>query len=512
MNTDSSPNRPLRAWVWYCNEASIAAGKISVLAVVEVFSAVGLHWWLMLHFDWPILSLITLIAAPILLLRSPESVKHGVDMLRRCESYKEKDLALWKVIAIFLIATTMTFIFIYAISQQSLQSHVGWALYWRAGVLGAIAGVGAVAGLGGLLLVVVLFTLFGRLRLGNFSHYGVIAVEVAVLCMVVGVIVIVGKNAGFSAGLSAGLGAVLGMIATKPFGVGVFANMIFFIPFRALKLLFLAIPIRLAATLLHVPQGIANMAQNWRETLVVIDLMHPPELLPDAGRVDSLFTVIGIWRSMKAEHLVMESLKLIFIFAWYLPALAYRWSLKASAWLWWPLVLALTPPLQGLDRQGRRERTAITISGALAFPLLLPVVVLAWLAVSLWPDSSDWMALWPEVGTPVKVMLPFLTPPAIGLRYALLWLVPLLAIALWWRRTNLCAAWNNVLGSPKACRELNPDEEKRYLEQSAGLERLRLILIFAVFILGEAFALSFAHSKYPYLVERLVWPWVLQWL
>ena len=81
MNTPPNPDEtqtpPARLWVWHCTEDSIAAGQISALAALETLCAVGLYGWLSFRFEWHWFSMVGLIAAPMLLLRSEESVELG---------------------------------------------------------------------------------------------------------------------------------------------------------------------------------------------------------------------------------------------------------------------------------------------------------------------------------------------------------------------------------------------------------------------------------------------------
>ena len=125
MDTGSPPPpTPPRAWVWHCSDASIAAGQISVLAVAETFAAVGLYWWLALHFDWPWLSLIGIIAAPMLLLRSPESVEMGVKMLRRSAEHMRRDPERWEVVLFNLIVALVSALVTYFVAVAWLPSHI----------------------------------------------------------------------------------------------------------------------------------------------------------------------------------------------------------------------------------------------------------------------------------------------------------------------------------------------------------------------------------------------------
>jgi hypothetical protein len=77
----SSLRKPARGWVWHSTDASIAAGQISLLSVLETFFALGLYGWLAFHFEHQWWLLISAVAAPIILLRSLESEQLGVKIL-----------------------------------------------------------------------------------------------------------------------------------------------------------------------------------------------------------------------------------------------------------------------------------------------------------------------------------------------------------------------------------------------------------------------------------------------
>ena len=65
-------------WVWWSTEESFERGTISVLACAEVAAGIGLYWWLIPSwFETNLHLLISVFVAPLLLLRSPESVDKG---------------------------------------------------------------------------------------------------------------------------------------------------------------------------------------------------------------------------------------------------------------------------------------------------------------------------------------------------------------------------------------------------------------------------------------------------
>ncbi len=100
-NSPADPEKPQLSWVWRCTDASIAAGQISMLAALETLIAVGVYWWLALHFDWPWMAFLSMFAAPILLLRSKESITLGVKLLRSYWDTKEKEISRRDQIIVF---------------------------------------------------------------------------------------------------------------------------------------------------------------------------------------------------------------------------------------------------------------------------------------------------------------------------------------------------------------------------------------------------------------------------
>ncbi|HAB15910.1 MAG TPA: hypothetical protein PLX89_20700 [Verrucomicrobiota bacterium] len=74
---------PDRTWVWHSSLNPRDAGRVSVLACVETVGAVVLYWWMALQFNKHWLLLSSVFVAPLLLLRSPGSVKDGVNWFLR---------------------------------------------------------------------------------------------------------------------------------------------------------------------------------------------------------------------------------------------------------------------------------------------------------------------------------------------------------------------------------------------------------------------------------------------
>lgn len=522
MNANQSTNAPEtpppRAWVWHCTDESIAAGQISVLAVIETLAAVALYWWLSFRFEWPWFSMVGLIAAPILLLRSEKSVALGVNLLRQ---WVDRRPGFREQVSIFLIMAVAVGFAAYFPAQSWLNDKVGWSVYWQMGIIFSaailLAGVGITAcqfngarTYSGMLSTIIAFIILLAAIKASFGIFIFALVEtlsgtfggvwetlsfdillclIALLCATLGTV-------GFSE-------RFLTVVMTILFGLTL-----------SLGGLLHALFIRWFATLRYFFNGLQQLPHNWRENLGIIDFTHAPELLPQASKVSKLFSIAGLRHRITNEGGIEKVTLIVLLAAWYFPALAYRWSLKASAWLWWPLALALTPPFEGLDGYARRDRAAIVSRGAWSKLLLFGLTVLVpWLLLSWHPAIKDLLApVSPAMATSAETLLKLFPPPPMGLRYGLLWLAMLLGVVLAWYSHNLLAAYDKVLGSPRGYSELTPQEQQRFETQARPVERLRLWLIVVLFLLGEAVALVFAHDHNPAEIERLVWPWLLEWL
>ena len=70
-------------WVWWSTEESVERGAISVLACVEVAAGIWLYWWFIPRwFETNLHLLISVLVAPLLLLRSPTSTTRPIRSLR----------------------------------------------------------------------------------------------------------------------------------------------------------------------------------------------------------------------------------------------------------------------------------------------------------------------------------------------------------------------------------------------------------------------------------------------
>ena len=396
-----------RGWVWHATLASRAAGDVSVLACVESLFAVALYWWIAFHFQTHLHLLTSVFIAPLLLLRSPESIQTGVrwfqtDWFKDYERWPKGRQRLW-LAAVALVSGGVTYAFAHKLSQHWLPGLIGWPLFgWSAliGVLSlgiAVAVVGAVA------------------------FMGEVAGSVAGSIAGAAAGAVVGAGAGAGAGAAAVVGAGAGAVtfgvafAITNAGAGGFLETVASIvsvllagPGFAAGFVVRSLVCRVAATLRYGWAGVRQLPENWWENNGLTDLSIPPELLPGIRERDTTFALDGILKRFACEkestwRLLWPVLGVIY----FLPALVYRLNIKATAWFWWPLAFLLRP-VPKADAQGQQKQL-------LCAPLTDPIERL-WLIVSVLPvvflvvhllRLSDWFSLQgvPAVPQAFKVLL-----------------------------------------------------------------------------------------------------------
>lgn len=341
MNDLPSPEPDKKSWVFFSNPASIQAGTLSLLAVLETVVAVAVYWLIAWKWETHLHLLVSTCIAPLLLLRSDTSVQEGVEWF---DAYTQDGTKIrptgtpvrfWGIVS---LSATIAGLCVYMASHELLLGHAGWSLFGRAFLLGgtafliAVAVAGAVAiavaGAGAGVVAVLVAGAVAGAGTGAVAGVGAVAgaVAVAVAVAVVGAVV----------GAVAGTGAIAGAIA----GEGL---VIFFIPLFV-GVLLRSLAIRFTCTLRHLPLGLQAMPNNWWQILMVIDLKHPPEILPglDASHKFSFLTIRG--EAFSKQYIFNRITYIIILIIWFPPALLYRWSLKSTCWLYWPLVYLSTKP------------------------------------------------------------------------------------------------------------------------------------------------------------------------
>ena len=78
---------------------------------------------------------------------------------------------------------------------------------------------------------------------------------------------------------------------------------------------------------------------------MVNDVCYSPELLPGIGKKDSLYQASGALSWFKDSSDLVSKFISILLFIGWLPAYLYRWSIKSTAWFYFPLAILGNNPL-----------------------------------------------------------------------------------------------------------------------------------------------------------------------
>lgn len=221
--------------------------------------------------------------------------------------------------------------------------------------------------------------------------------------------------------------------------------------------------------------------------------------------------VESLWRGMSIEkNLWKKFTSIVLIAIIYLPALTYRWSLKASAWLWLPLILLPKQSLESLENVDKTRKIGRLVSGLSRFLPIVAVVVAVWLTLALLPEFTFLLNALPEkLGELVKGFGEWIQPPQIGgIRYITLWLFCGLTL-LYWRDVD------NYKTDKTSCADLTDEHDKAQFQQeltrlAGDIEKLRSFLIVTVFVWCEANSAYLFHTYNPTNANHFLAPWLLR--
>lgn len=291
-----TPNPPQKSYVWRSTEASRAAGQVSILAVVETVLSVAACWGLAQWFDMTWILFTSVALAFFVLLRSDESIAQGRD---RFIAYTNDEAPLTKTAwtLIFFIAVICAGATAWWLSIHWLNDFSGWALILRSAIVSFIVSAVGIA--------------------AAIAAAGTVAVAAVVAEAV----------AEADAAMATGAGVPAGMKV-----------LITFFPALLLGTACRAVAVRFWATLCHVHKGVPRFAKNWATLSLHTDLFTPPELIPDLP-VEHRFHFNNFCNeALSAKHLFQTTFMYITFFLFYLPSIFYRYYLKSTAWLYFPLI------------------------------------------------------------------------------------------------------------------------------------------------------------------------------
>jgi hypothetical protein len=337
-------------WIFWSTRESIDHDIPSITEIVETAIVVPLYWWIAIHFETYLLLLLSIVVAPLVLLRSDQAVALGIRWFAIWEKLWESNRLFaefetaerLKVIATgtlsLLIIVLSSFLVLPWIVSGSDQP------FWlRALVVGAqIVSAPTLASLGGM-----------AIGIGAVS-----VARIAIAIIPITVFVLTGLIAAFGGGLALALVPAAMMVglaffrwldrrrATKVIATVIIVTVVFG-PIglgTALGVFLVSLAIRILATLNYIAAGFGSLPRNFRRLVLCTSPFQEPQLIPGLGSDESKFTVTNMLHRFRERTGVEDGPPLahflFFLFSmtvWFIPAWLYRITLKSTAWFWWPL-------------------------------------------------------------------------------------------------------------------------------------------------------------------------------
>lgn len=332
--------------VLWSTPESIERGEASWLAILETILAVVAYWGIAWAFDTHFHLMISVLVAPLLLLRSPESVALGVKWF---ESYWE---ARQGGISKFFIASSVIFyILLFSVIVKFVEPtiHNDNIIAFYAILIVAPATLMSIISLfivSCLVAVDIKYVKFFSSTCYKYIYN--ISTILSMLLVLIFFIIGISMFVFGSPVINGSSGRVLAMIGFLLIGI-----LLLNTGYVALGVWLRTLAIRFAATIRHLPSGMPRVADNWRHALLVVDSHHPAELVPGLASDGERLTITAIVRSLEIGNGRLERLSgWLARIVWFVVALFYRWSVKSTCWLYLPLVY-LAWPHKGSDVDDR---------------------------------------------------------------------------------------------------------------------------------------------------------------
>jgi len=117
-------------WTLRSSPETIRAGQLSAMACAEVTVAVAIYWVIAVYWNAHFHLWASIVLAPFLLLRSPQSIALGVSTFKAYFPRGDAELRRPWIAKLggFVIGAVLA----YLCTRYWLVGHQGWSLYWRA--------------------------------------------------------------------------------------------------------------------------------------------------------------------------------------------------------------------------------------------------------------------------------------------------------------------------------------------------------------------------------------------
>ena len=336
--------------VWYSTPESRKAGKISLLACAETVLAVAASLTFAAYLSFYTQILISLIVAPLVLLRSDAAVSMAWRWFRY-DPFEEQEPSKRAECGFAIAGAILSGGAAYGLATFFLEDAEGWQAFIGGAVTAYIA-----VNLG---LAALMWAVGPAAGTAWAAAAGALAVAVAVAVAVAGVL------------------AVVGVLAVAVAG----AVVVFWGPGFALGLFVRALTCRIAGALRYLPAGVAAMPENWKRILLVTDTIAPPELLPVPPDSGPKLDLRKFWSDAMEHRDRALQLGLILVAVLVcLPSFFYRLSIKSTFWLYGPLIYLAHRPAWTQDPVQRLA----WLNTAPAFEWLRMILSCITLALTFW--------------------------------------------------------------------------------------------------------------------------------
>jgi len=335
LNSPTDANDPPKLVFWSSRE-SINKQVPSVTAVIETIVATSVYLYAAIYSElyWTLIA--SAIAAPLVLLRSEESVSLGIKWFSKWqESWSSPQEITKYSIVVATVSTGCACILSYVLLTIFFTNAEAWKLFlyswavvWTSICIGSTIQVCIVAG------VTPLGTLILALTAGAFAivaNHEIPSVAGALVGTVAVVIPVLRDINSTSAAIPA-IPETLRAITIIPIYYG-----------HMLGAFLFSIVVRICATLRCFIPGLRALPDNFRRLVFCTSPLQEPEMVPGLTRTTE-FTLRGLWQRFAEARRLDAKDKIIayLVFAptflvWFFPAWFYRLTLKSTFWFWWPL-------------------------------------------------------------------------------------------------------------------------------------------------------------------------------
>ncbi|HKZ03698.1 MAG TPA: SEC-C domain-containing protein [Pyrinomonadaceae bacterium] len=322
--------------------------RLSASAIIETVAAVTFFWWLAINYNslgWLALSAA---AAPLVLLRSEQSVNLSIKWFTAWEKKRWRDKRRYSELSRsetrihFIIAVCAGFLGGLSALVWNEKHFIDQPDYFVF-TLGLIIAWGSI----GVATTPLVFFV------GNLKEQGSRSVRWAALvsCLVAGSVI--ASKAGPLAIIGAAVAYTVRLTSTE-FG-------------QVLGIVLMAKSMAVGAAVWNLRKGLQAFPENFRRLVFCTAPTTAPELVPGLSTERSEFTLPEIWRrfitfsksTAPDRHygrLMYQPLLYLFI-----PSLIYRFALKSTAWFWWPLALVGKPVTRANNPEWFHDQVKTTI-------------------------------------------------------------------------------------------------------------------------------------------------------